>query len=92
MACEKKGSSVDEQYVERSLSDSEVQAIKHRHAHHPPVTSDVAEKHARVREILITAEVELMKLLPEKSRGTSLVATKLDEARMWANQAIATSQ
>ena len=88
----KKGSSVEERAVGRELSEAEVQAIKHRHAYHKPASGEVQQRHARVREILATAEIELMKILPEKSRGTSLVATKLDEARMWANQAIATSQ
>ena len=78
--------------IGRDLSDAEVQGIKHRHAYHPPASNEVQARHQLVRDILTRAEIDLMKLLPEKSRGTSLVATKLDEARMWANQAIATEK
>lgn len=78
--------------VGRELSEAEVQGIKHRHAYHKPASDDVQVRHQLVRDILSYAEIQLMKLLPEKSRGTSIVATKLDEARMWANQAIATEQ
>lgn len=75
----------------RQLSESERSAVINRHAYHKPADDSVAAAHERVRELLTQVELELLALLPGPSRCASLVSTKLDEARMWANMALATN-
>ncbi len=76
----------------RLLSEAEIVDILRRHAHHPPKDASVGEKHKLAREIMIDATKRVMELLPERCREGSLFLTKMDEARMWANAAIAINQ
>lgn len=78
--------------MKRQLSEAEVADIERRHAHHAPKDAVVAERHKLAREIMIDATKRVMELLPERSREGSLFLTKMDEARMWANGAIALNQ
>ncbi len=78
--------------MKRDLTDVEVADIERRHAHHPPKDAIVGEKHKIARDIMIDATKRVMELLPERCREGSLFLTKMDEARMWANAAIATNQ
>jgi hypothetical protein len=78
--------------MKRELSEAELSDIERRHAHHPPKDAINAEKHKLAREIMIDATKRVMELLPERCREGSLFLTKMDEARMWANAAIAINQ
>ena len=51
--------------------------------------SDIVERINRVREIIEEAQKELTLLIGDPSRQHSLVLTKMDEARLWAHEAIA---
>jgi len=48
--------------------------------------------HAAVGQELMRAGEVLIDICPNPSRGLSLALTALEEARMWANQAIATTR
>lgn len=78
--------------MKRELSGVEVADIERRHAHHPPKDTVNAEKHKLAREIMVDACKRVMELLPDRSREGALFLTKMDEARMWANAAIAINQ
>lgn len=78
--------------IGRTLSEAEVKDIENRHGHHAPKDAIVAERHKLAREIMIDATKRVMELLPERCREGSLFLTKMDEARMWANGAIALNQ
>jgi len=62
--------------------------IEEQFRHHPP-TPEKAEAHAAVTTTLTQAAREINALVPD-CRGKSLAITKLEEAKMWANQALAT--
>lgn len=76
----------------RALTAAETSDIERRHAHHPPQAPVIADKHQAARDIMIDATKRVMELLPERCREGSLFLTKMDEARMWANAAIALNQ
>lgn len=78
--------------AKRQLTDAEMADIERRHAHHPPQAPVITERHEAAREIMINATKRVMELLPERSREGALFMTKMDEARMWANAAIALNQ
>jgi len=78
--------------IRRELTEAEHADIERRHAHHPPKDATVGERHKLAREVLIDATKRVMELLPERCREGSLFLTKMDEARMWANAAIALNQ
>jgi hypothetical protein len=59
-----------------------------RFTHHPPPDLDTARRHREVRTAVHDCARALDTLLPD-SREKSLVLTKLEEALMWANAAIA---
>ena len=61
--------------------------IRDTFAHHPPSPAK-AQQHDQVREYMIATAVAIADLLPE-SRERSLFLTKMQEAQMFANAAIA---
>lgn len=62
-----------------------------RHAHHPPKNDRVVQAHETIRGLFTALTLELHDVVPQ-SRELSLVLTKLDEARMWANAGVALNQ
>jgi hypothetical protein len=62
--------------------------IANRHAHHAPKEKSTIETHAKVRNLVTLLAQELNEIVPE-GREKALMLTKLDEARMWANAAVA---
>jgi hypothetical protein len=64
------------------------QDIKNRFNHHPPKDQATIQAHEDVREELRVTALLLDELLPD-SREKSIAITKLEEALMWANAAIA---
>lgn len=64
------------------------QELRRRFQYHPPVTEDDMTGHASVREELHAVAQTLNATLPD-GREKSLVMTKLEEAMMWANAALA---
>jgi hypothetical protein len=62
--------------------------LENRFTYHPPKDSDTVETHEAVREELRVTAILLDELLPD-SREKSIAITKLEEALMWANAAIA---
>lgn len=75
------------------LSSDEVQK---RFGYHQPGSTDVADAHETVRAICATAASDLHDAVESVSddhgREFSIVLTKLEEAMMWANAAIARNQ
>jgi hypothetical protein len=63
----------------------------HRFQYHPPKDESVASRHGGIREGAFELAEEWDGLLPE-SREKSLAFTKLEEAMMRANAAIARNQ
>lgn len=53
-----------------------------------PATDITAPKHGEVRDICLTAALNLVELVP-MGREQSLMLTKLEEAMMWGNAGIA---
>jgi hypothetical protein len=62
--------------------------INHRFSYHPPKDTETIKAHEDVREELRVTASLLDAMLPD-SREKSLAITKLEEALMWANAAIA---
>lgn len=62
--------------------------IDHRFTYHPPKDEGTLMRHQSVNAEMLRAAHILLAWVPQ-SRGLSLALTKLEEARMWANQAIA---
>lgn len=62
--------------------------INHRFSHHPPKNPEIVQIHESVREELRATANYLDQVLPE-GREKALAITKLEEALMWANAAIA---
>lgn len=66
-------------------SDAE---IENRFRYHPPKTDSRRQKHNAVTEQCLSLAKALRDTCPP-GRGLSTALTKLEEARMWANQALA---
>ena len=64
--------------------------IENRFRYHKP-DEDRVKRHAAVTELMVATAKAIRDLTPE-GRGQSVALTKLEEARMWANMAIATEQ
>jgi hypothetical protein len=62
--------------------------LERRFSHHPPQNEDDVAKHEAIRETCLDAAVEIAAFIPA-SREASLAITKLEEAMMWANAALA---
>lgn len=62
--------------------------IRRAYAHHRPQNRNVELAHAKVREILGDAAVALNEVMPA-GRYHSLALTALEQARTWANTAVA---
>jgi len=62
-----------------------------RFKHHPPTGPATIERHQSVREMADSAFKVIEDMCPG-SREKSLAITKLEEAMMWANAAIARNQ
>lgn len=62
--------------------------IENRFRYHPPKTDSRREKHNQVTEQCMALAKTLASLCPP-GRGLSTALTKLEEARMWANQSLA---
>jgi hypothetical protein len=63
--------------------------LARRFGYHPPVEPGKKEQHEAVRDVLLDAADEIVKLTGPPSRDQSLAITKLEEAMFWANAAIA---
>lgn len=59
-----------------------------RFDHHPPANGDVADTHAKVRDLIKRAARGLGRIT-ESGREQSLMLTALEEATYWANAAVA---
>ena len=62
--------------------------IENRFRYHKP-DIDRMKRHEAVTDLMIQTALAIRDLTPE-GRGQALALTKLEEARMWANMAIAT--
>lgn len=62
--------------------------IEHRFAFHPAATEEKRTRHRSARNACLLAAERINMLCPE-GREKSLAITKLEEAMMWANAAIA---
>jgi hypothetical protein len=65
--------------------------LSNNHGYHQPVTDVTRRQHERVRELTLNVAKELNAICPA-SRQLSCALTKLEEARMWANAAIACNE
>lgn len=61
---------------------------RNRVKYHPPATDSMRRNHERVNELLTDVGCDLIDICPA-SREMSLVLTNLEQARMWANAALA---
>lgn len=62
--------------------------IQHRFEYHPPLDEATKSRHEGIREGALELAQEWETLLPP-GREAALAITKLEEATMWANAAIA---
>jgi hypothetical protein len=63
--------------------------LAHRFQFHPADSNNKKEAHERVRSVLLEAADTIVELTGAASREQSTAVTKLEEAMMWANAAIA---
>jgi hypothetical protein len=62
----------------------------HNCSYHPPTLEGTRRAHEEARDAIRTCGNKLLELTPQ-SREQSIAITKLEEAMMWANAAIARS-
>jgi hypothetical protein len=62
--------------------------LAHRFQYHPPPTIEVAQLHARLRELHLALADQIDALVPA-SREKALALTNLEQSLMWSNAAIA---
>ncbi len=63
--------------------------LAHRFQFHPADAQNKKDAHAEVRSVCLEAADKIVELTGAASREQSLAVTKLEEAMMWANAAIA---
>lgn len=63
--------------------------LERRFSHHPPPDQETADKHSRIREILLEASDEIVQITGAPSREQSSAISNLELAMMWANADIA---
>jgi len=73
------------------LTSDEAKLLEERFLYHNPSSDEIVRAHEFVSTATLKLARDLSSLIPN-SRGLSLALTKLEEARMWANQAIACEQ
>lgn len=73
------------------LTREEIDELSNRFIYHQASSDEIVQAHGEVTERTLRLAKWLTGTLPP-SRGLSLALTKLEEVRMWANQAIATGQ
>ena len=71
--------------MNNSLTDAD---LENRFRYHPPKTDSRRAKHNVVTEECLALAKKLRDTCPP-GRGLATALTKLEEARMWANQALA---
>lgn len=64
------------------------QELENRFVYHPPKTDSRRAKHQQVTDMTLSLAKWLAAICPE-GRGLATALTRLEEARMWANQALA---
>lgn len=62
--------------------------LQNRFGYHPPNKPGIAEAHEFVREMCFDLAVVIDRIIPD-GREKSTAITKIEEAMMWANAAIA---
>lgn len=62
--------------------------LDNRFRYHPPKTNSRVAKHAKVTELTLELAKHIRDICPA-GRGLACALTALEEARMWANQALA---
>lgn len=67
--------------------------VRRRFEHHPPTRPEVGDAHHRVRVALMDAVTDVLEnieyVAPYSVREKATFLTKMEEAMMWANAAIA---
>ena len=74
----------------RPQNEAPGETLFNRFRYHAP-GEEIARRHEQVRETCLQAALRLESLTP-RGREQSLAITKLEEAMMWANAAIARNQ
>lgn len=62
--------------------------LEHRFAFHPAATQEKRDEHTSIRQACHEAAKRINELAPD-GREKALAITKLEEAMMWANAAVA---
>ena len=65
--------------------------IANDHAYHQPKCEETARRHERVRNLTVQCAISLRNTCPP-SRQLDIALMKMEEARMWANAAIACNE
>lgn len=73
-----------------NLTDQDKERVENSFTYHSP-KEDQAERYAEIRDTALKFAVRIMVECPH-SRERSLAMTKLEEAVMWANKAIACNE
>lgn len=67
--------------------------MTHRFQYHPPTNEAARTAHESIRSLMRTVNADVLALLPaDRPREAALFTTKIEEAMMWANAAVARSQ
>lgn len=64
------------------------ESLRDSFGYHPPRNSEVADAHAKARELTYEYARQLNALVPD-GRAKSCMVTKIEEVLMWANKGIA---
>ena len=66
-----------------------IDELENRFKYHPALDSETVSKHSSIRNECHALAMFINDVIPGDSREKSLAITKLEEAMMWANAAIA---